>query len=264
MADFQNKTVWITGASSGIGEALCRRFDREGARLILSSRNRQELERVRSSLSRRDHIVLPLDLGVQAEFPDKVKQALAGADRIDILINNGGVSQRSLALETNIEVDKRLFDINFFGAVGLTKALLPAMIARGGGHIVVVSSVTGMYGTPYRSGYAASKHALHGYFDSLRAELHDKNVAVTIICPGFIRTNITMNALTADGTPLKAMDRGTSSGMDADAFAEKMLKAIAREKLQAHIGGRKEIFGIFMKRFFPGIFARMITRINVR
>lgn len=261
---YYGKTVWITGASSGIGEALCRHLDKAGARLILSSRKVDELERVKQALTGKEHIVLPLDLADQSTFEENVKAALAQTGKIDLLINNGGVSQRSLAMETALEVDKRIFEVNFFGAVGLTKALLPAMIRQGGGHIVTISSVTGVYGTPYRSGYAASKHALHGFFDSLRAELFDKNIAVTIVCPGFIRTAITMNALTGDGSALNLMDKGTSGGLDVDDFAARMLKAVARKKRQVHIGGPKEIFGIYMKRFFPGIFARMITKISVR
>lgn len=261
---FAQKTVWVTGASSGIGEELCRQLDRAGARLILSSRNRQELERVRGELRGTDHIILPLDLADSASFDEKVKEAVNAVGRVDIIVHNGGVSQRSLVLETTLDVDRRLFDINFFGAVGLTKALLPQMLKQGGGHIVVVSSVTGVYGTPYRSGYAASKHALHGFFDSLRAELHDKQVDVTLICPGFVHTNITRHALTGDGSALNQMDRGTSGGLPVDYFVRRMLRAMARRKRQAHIGGRKEMFGIFMKRFFPGLFARFITKVNVR
>lgn len=261
---FQGKTVWVTGASSGIGEALCRLLDKAGARLVLSSRREAELKRVKNTLSSSDHIIFPLDLSQQADFPVKVQQLLAMTGHIDILMNNGGISQRSLAMETSVEVDKRLFEVNFFGAVALTKALLPSMLDRGGGHIVVVSSVTGLFGTPFRSGYAASKHALQGFFDSLRAELHDQHIPVTLICPGFIRTQITMNALTGDGSPLAEMDRGTSDGMNADVFARKMLRAVARRKRQVCIGGSKELFGVYMKRFFPGIFAWLLTRLSVR
>lgn len=261
---FQGKTVWVTGASSGIGEALCRLLDKAGARLVLSSRKEAELKRVKNTLSSPEHIVFPIDLSQQADFPGKVQLLLALAGHVDILVNNGGISQRSLALETSVDVDKRLFDVNFFGAAALTKAILPSMLDRGGGHIVVVSSVTGLFGTPYRSAYAASKHALHGFFDSLRAELHDQHVPVTLICPGFIRTQITMNALTGDGSPLAEMDRGTSDGMDVDVFARKMLRAVARRKRQTCIGGPKELFGVYMKRFFPGIFAWLVTRLSVR
>lgn len=261
---YKGKNVWVTGASSGIGEALCKELDQLGARVLLSSRNQNELLRVLSSLKGEGHRVLPLDLENYTEMNDKVNEAISAFKNIDILINNGGVSQRSLAIETSIEVDKKIFDINFFGTVALTKAIIPYMIQRGSGHIVTVSSVTGIYGTPYRSAYAASKHALHGFFDSLRAELYDKNIQVTLVCPGFIKTNITMNALTGDGSPLNIMDKGTSSGLDVSYFTHKMLKGVSKRKNQLHIGGTKELFGVFMKRFFPGIFAKMIAKMNVR
>jgi dehydrogenase/reductase SDR family protein 7B len=172
------------------------------------------------------------------------------------------LSQRSLAMETDIEVDKRMMDINFIGTAALTKAVLPYMIGNGSGHIVVVSSLMGIFGAPMRSGYAAAKHALHGFFDSLRAELYDKIILVTIICPGFIQTNISINAVTGDGSLQGTMDDATNKGMPADIFAKKMLTAIEKKKNQASIGGR-EVMGTYLKRFFPAILAKVVRKAKV-
>ncbi|MCX7743164.1 MAG: SDR family oxidoreductase [Flavobacteriales bacterium] len=261
---FKNKIVWITGASSGIGEALAKQLDKAGAILILSSRNVQELQRVRASLTNPESWILPLDLASNDTFEQHAKQVIEKFGKIDILINNGGISQRSLVAETSLSVDQRIMQVNFLGTVALTKAVLPYFLTQGYGHIVTVSSVTGLYGTPFRSSYAASKHALHGFFDSLRAELHGKNIAVTLVCPGFVRTPITLHALTGDGTPLNIMDKGTSEGLDVDVFAKKMLYAVSKQKNRIIIGGFKEKFGVFMKRFFPSLFDKLIVKISVR
>lgn len=262
---FQNKTVWITGASSGIGEALAVRLSKTGCHLVLSARRTDELERVKSRCVNPQQVhILPLDVTDFDRSADTAKKAIAFTGKVDMLINNAGVSQRSLVKDTLFEVDKRIMEINFFGTVAITKAILPHFLESGKGHYVTVSSVTGKYGTPFRSAYAASKHALHGFFDSLRAELEPAGIKVTIICPGFIKTPITFAALTGDGSPLNMADVGNANGLDPDYFAEKMLKAVAREKREKAIGGPKEMFGIYMKRFFPGFFANMIKKINVR
>ncbi|MCG9912282.1 MAG: SDR family oxidoreductase [Flavobacteriales bacterium] len=262
---FQHKTIWITGASSGIGEALAVNLSHTGCTLILSARRVAELERVKARCQNPENVYLiPLDVTDFSAAEPAVKQALSINGKVDILINNAGVSQRSLVKETLFEVDKRIMEINFLGTVALSKALLPHFIANGSGHYVTVSSVTGKYGTPYRSAYAASKHALHGYFDSLRAELEDSGIRVTMVTPGFIKTPITLAALTGDGSPLNMEDKGNAGGLDPDYFAEKMLRAVAAGKREVAIGGFKEKFGLFMKRFFPNLFAEMIKKINVR
>ncbi len=206
---FREKIVWITGASSGIGEALCYAFSNEGARLVLSARRAEELDRVRAKCAGEGdaHLVLPLDLTRFDELPGKAQEALAHFGRIDILVNNGGVSQRSLAKDTAFEVDQALININYLGTVRLTKAVLPSMLERSSGHLVVISSLVGHVGTPLRSAYAASKHALHGFFNSLRAEVWRENVKVTIVCPGYIRTDVSINAFAGDGGKFNKMDR---------------------------------------------------------
>jgi short-subunit dehydrogenase len=157
-------------------------------------------------------------------------------------------------------------EVDYFGTIALTKYLLPHFLKRKSGHYVTVSSVMGKLGTPYRSGYAAAKHALHGFFDSLRAEVwkENKNISVTLICPGWIRTNITMHALTGSGEKLNQMDPSTSRGMDANLFAKKMVRAIEKKKEEVYIGGSKEVFAIYLKRFWPGLFSRIVRKANVR
>ncbi|MCK6617811.1 MAG: SDR family oxidoreductase [Cyclobacteriaceae bacterium] len=266
---FSDKVVWLTGASSGIGEALTYELARRGARLILSSRRKEALEKVKGNCpaeAQPNIRILPVDLAQAATLNLSVEAALQLFGRVDILINNGGISQRSLAKETTIEVDRQLMEVDYFGTIALTKYLLPHFLQRKSGHVVTVSSVMGKIGTPYRSGYAAAKHALHGFFDSLRAELwrESKNIHVTLICPGWIRTNITLNALTGDGSALKKMDTTTDRGMKPEVFAKKMVRAIEKKKEEVYIGGVKENLAVVVKRFFPKVFSKIIRKAKVR
>jgi len=257
--NFRNKTVWITGATSGIGEALALAFAEQKANLILSARRVQELERVKNLCKNSPQIlIVPLDLENEHELmPEKAKQVYSQFTQVDILINNGGISQRSLVQDTDLQVDKRIMNTNYFGTVALTKAVLPYMIAEKSGHIVVVSSVIGKFGTPLRSAYAGSKHALQGFFDSLRAEVTRYNIAVTIFCPGYIQTNVSVHALVGDGSEQAKMNKSTAAGMKTDEFARRALRAIAKKKREVYIGG-KEIYAIYLKRFFPGIFSQLV------
>ncbi len=262
---FDNKVVWITGASSGIGEALVNELAiKSSAKIILSSRNKDQLDAVaqKAGLEANRFTVLPMDLEDYKKMPDVVAEAVDRFGKIDILINNAGLSQRSLAIETDIEVDKRLMDIDFIGTVALTKSVLPYMIRNGGGHIAVVSSLMGIFGAPMRSSYAAAKHALHGFFDSLRAELYTRNIVVTIICPGFVQTNISINAVTGNGSLQGTMDDATKKGMPADVFARKMLSTIEKKKNQASIGGQ-EVLGTYLKRFFPNLLTKIVRKAKV-
>ncbi|HKG20757.1 MAG TPA: SDR family oxidoreductase [Blastocatellia bacterium] len=261
--NFRDQIIWITGASSGIGEALAYAFSREGAKLILSGRRAGELERVRQACDdASDHLVLPLDLAQYETLADKAREALAHFGRIDILVNNGGVSQRSLVKETSLAVDVEIMNINFFGTVALTKAVLPGMLERKSGHVVIISSVVGHVGTPLRSAYAASKHALHGFFDSLRAEVWQENIKVTIVCPGFIRTNVSINARSGDGQKHGRMDAAQDAGMSPEACAAKILSAVASGREEVLIGG-KEINGVYLKRFLPTVFSKVIRKARV-
>lgn len=262
---FKNKRVWITGASSGIGEALAHALADRGSHLIISARNEQELNRVAAdcaSAGAASVIVQPLDLAQHDAIPGIVEKILRQVGKVDILLNNGGISQRSLAKDTSLEVDKKLMNVNFFGTVALTKAVLPNMLTHQLGHIVTITSLTGKFGTPLRSAYAASKHALHGFFDSLRAELGNTPIQVTLICPGFVRTNVSVNALTADGSKQNKMDDATDHGMPPEVLAQKVLRAIEQGKEEVYFGG-KEVLGVYLKRFFPGYFSRLLKRTKV-
>ncbi len=262
--NFRNKIVWITGASSGIGKSLAIQLSNLDAKLILSARNSKKLNEVKSLCKNAESVqVLPLDLEDYSHLALKVTEAIACFGKVDVLVNNGGVSQRSLASDTSIEVDKRIMNVNYLGTVALTKALLPHFIANKSGQFVVTTSIVGKIGTPLRSSYAASKHALHGFFDSLRAENHKHNIAITIVCPGFVTTNVSMNALTGDGSPQNTMDTATQNGIDPDTFAKLMAKAIYKKKEEVYIAGAKEKLGVYVKRFFPKILSVMIRKLSV-
>jgi dehydrogenase/reductase SDR family protein 7B len=260
--NFSGQVVWITGASSGIGEALARRFAREGARLILSSRRPEELERVRRTCERPDdHAVVPLDLTHGETFPGIVAAVLTRHGHIDVLVNNGGVSQRARAADAALAVERALMEVDYFGPVALTKAVLPSMLARRAGHIVVVSSVMGYVGTPGRSTYAAAKHALHGYFDSLRAEVWRENVAVTLVCPGYVQTAVSAHALDPRGEKRGQADETHRRGIPADRCAAKIVRGIARGQEEIFVGG-PEVAAIYLMRLAPWLFSRIVRRLK--
>lgn len=261
---FQNKVVWITGASSGIGEALTYALHERGARLIISSRRKEALEEVKANCKGdpSDIHIIPLDLAQTDTLEEKAQQALDIYGHIDYLFDNAGISQRSLALETQDHVLRKVMEINFFGTVKLTKAVLPSMVDRQTGHIIVTSSVMGKFGTRLRSSYASSKHALHGYFDCLRQEMANDNINISLVCPGYIKTNVTKNMLEGDGSKHNEMGHGQENGMNPEVFAEKLLPKIERGKEEIYIGGT-EILGIYLKRFVPTLFQKILRKVEV-
>lgn len=260
MQNFRNKVVWITGASSGIGEELAYAFSKAGAQLILSARRATELERVKKACSPENKImILPLDLEKQEEFPVLVSKVVLEFERIDILVNNGGVSQRGNAAETSMEVDRKIMEVNYFGNIALTKAVLPIMKQQGYGHFVIMSSIAGKFGFFLRSAYSAAKHALHGFYESLRLEEEKNGIRVTIVCPGKINTPISLNALSKDGTAHGVMDHNQETGMPADVCAIKILNAVSKNKEEVLVGG-KEIKAVTLKRLFPKLFSRIIRK----
>lgn len=255
---FENKVVWITGASSGIGAALAQAFGREGAKLVLSARRRAELDQVAASTGG-ETLVLPLDLAQADTFPAAVATVLERYPQIDVLVHNGGISQRAYVKDTKLDVDRRLMEVNYFGTIALTKAVLPSMLQAKSGHFVVVSSVMGKIGTPKRSAYAASKHALHGFFDCLRAEVSDDGIVVTLVCPGYIRTDISKNALTSDGSPTNQHGEDIQAGYPADRTAEQILAAVHARKSEVYVGAfSKERLALLLKRFTPGILESVV------
>lgn len=262
--DVANRTVWITGASSGIGEALAYELSRRGARLILSARREEALQAVKSRCDQpHTHVVVPLDLADRASLDAAAETVQADVGAVDIVVHNGGISQRSLVAETDLSVDRRIMEVNYFGTVTLTKRVLPSMLQRGRGQFVVISSLVGKFGTANRSAYAASKHALHGFFDSLRAEVHDDGLRVTLVCPGFVETSVAHNALTADGSALQDnVDEVKEVGMPPATCARKIADAAEREKDEVYIGGW-ETTGVYAKRLSPTLFNFFVRRTSV-
>jgi len=258
---FENKVVWITGASSGLGEALAREFASAKAKLVLSARRENELGRVRKECSifvpEKNIFILPLDMSRLENASAEMQKVIQQFGAIDILVNNAGVSQRSFASETPLEIDRKIMEINFFGGVALTKAVLPQMQKQKSGHIVVISSLMGKFGYYRRSAYCASKHALHGFFEVLRLEEKKNNIRVTMICPGFVKTDISVNAVTESGQPFNSEEEKHRSGMLPAKCAKKILTAVKNNRLEVVLGGM-ETFSVMIKRMFPSFFYRRI------
>jgi short-subunit dehydrogenase len=261
MNTFKDRTIWITGASSGIGEALAVAFHDAGARLILSARREDELKRVQQLCGGEAATrVLPLDMSASETLADKAKAALALFGGIDYLVLNAGISQRSLARDTSDEVYRRLMEVNFFGPQALTRALLPTMLEKKSGHIVVISSIAGKFGSPLRSGYSATKFALHGFYEALRVEEFRNGIRVTLVCPGFIQTGISVSALKGDGSKHAKVDPEVAGGMPAEECARQVLRGVAQEKEEILIGAPREKMLIYLKRLSPGLLTKMIER----
>lgn len=260
---FDNKIIWIIGASSGIGEALAVALSKCNTKLILSSRRENELQRVRQFCEKNGSEVkiIVLDLLKTEELVLKSEEAISLYGRIDIFINNGGVTQRSFIIDTPIEIDRKIMEIDYFGGVIITKAILPKMIENNYGHIVSISSISGCFGFPLRSAYCAAKHAMYGFFETVHAELSDKNIFSTIIAPGRINTPISLSAITKDGTAYGMLDHGQAGGMEVSIFAHKTLKAISKKKVEAVIGG-KEVIMVFLRRKFSFVFFNLVKKVN--
>jgi short-subunit dehydrogenase len=258
---FQDSVVWITGASSGIGEALADAFYRSSAKLILSARREEELRRVQAKCGGEPNTqVLPLDMSRGAELSEKARAAQAMFGGIDFLVLNAGISQRALTRNTDDAVYRSLMETNFFGPEALARAVLPSMLDRKRGHFVVISSIAGKFGVPLRSGYSASKFALHGFFEALGAEESRNGINVTMVCPGYIRTNISVSALKGDGSKHAIMDPELAKGMPAEKCARQVLLGVARQEKEICVGAPSEKMLVYMKRFLPGVLARMVSR----
>ena len=259
---FANQVFWITGASSGIGEALVYEAVSQGAKVVLSARREAELERVKNNCVHPEACyILPLDLMQIDQFDTKVQAVLDHFGQIDVLINNGGITQRGKVWETDLEVYRRIMEINYFAAVALTQAVLPHMMERKRGHVVGLSSLTGKFGWHERSGYAASKHALDGFMETAHLELKPHNLHTTIVSPGRIYTNISVNALNADGSVYGKMDPGQMKGLSAEKCAKIILRAVYKKKPEVIIGKSDKLM-VYFKRFVPGFFRWMAQRVE--
>jgi short-subunit dehydrogenase len=257
-----DKVVWITGASSGIGEALAYAFSAAGARLLLSARRTEELERVKAAcINPGNARVLPMDLLDTASFAERVKEAIGAFGQVDILVHNGGVTQRGTVLETELAVQRQVMELDYFSYVALTKAVLPHFIERKSGHFVVMSSVMGKIGTPMRSAYAAAKHALHGFFDCLRAEVSAMGIQVTVLTPGYIQTKISQHAITKDGSALGTTSQNIENGLPVARAAQKILRAIRKGKCEAYIGKTSmEWVALLLNRLAPSLVMRLAPK----
>ncbi|MDD2634407.1 MAG: SDR family oxidoreductase [Bacteroidales bacterium] len=258
-----DRVIWITGASSGIGEACAYLFAKKGARLILTATKVDKLKKVKSKCIQFGGRceILPYDLSNIQDIDTLVENALLFYGRIDILYNNAGISQRSNVQETLLDVDQKIMDINFFAPVKITKLLLPKMIEQGGATIAVTTSISGRFGFPLRSAYCSSKHALYGFFETLQAEYYDQSIRVVMVCPGRVQTNISVSALEKDGKPHGKIDDGQAGGVPADKAAKKIVKAIIKQKPEVLVGG-KELLMLYIKRFIPGLSRKLVRKIK--
>lgn len=263
MRKFKDKVVWLTGASSGIGKEMAKQLNALGATVILSSRRQEQLESIQNELTHPENsMVMPLDLANLAEVDLIVQKIISKYKRIDILFNNGGISQRSNASDTNLEVDRKIMEINYFGSITLTKAVLPFMRRAGEGHIVVVSSLSGKFGFFLRTAYSASKHALHGFFESLRLEEYENNIKITMLCPGPVKTNISVNAMDGEGKANNKNDKMQQEGMPVEDCVKRMISAIQKEKKEVLIGQGMENMSMKVKAIFPGLFFKLLLKRN--
>jgi dehydrogenase/reductase SDR family member 7B len=261
--NFPGKIIWITGASSGIGRAVALELSKQKTQLILSARNKQQLEEVASECINNGSTVavVPFDLEMESSVVEAAQYVLSAIGPPEALYHFGGISQRSYAAETPLQIDRRIFEINFFGTIALTKAILPAMIKNGGGHIAVTSSIVGKFGIPLRSAYSASKHALHGFFESLRAENKKNNIRVSMIIPGRIKTNISVNALERDGSKHGVMDEGLEKGKTAEATAEIICRKLKREQKEILTGG-SEILMVYIRKYIPFLYYYLAPKVK--
>ncbi|XP_053553276.1 dehydrogenase/reductase SDR family member 7 [Bombina bombina] len=256
--EFAGKVVWVTGASSGIGEELCYQLARLGAPLVLSARREGELQRVKqtclekSHLEEKDIFIVPLDLSNTDSHKAATDKVLQHFGRIDILINNSGRSQRSLFVDTNLEVFRSLMDLNFVGTISITKHVLQHMIERKRGKIVTISSVTGIIGAPLSSGYAASKHALQGVFNSLRVEMAAyPDITITNICPGPVQSNIVENAFTEDADKVFAVKADQSYKMPTERCARLILVTTANDLKESWISDQPYLMICYLWQYAP-------------
>lgn len=260
---FKNKVVWITGASSGIGEALTYEFAQQGAKLIISSNQQDELDKVKLHCERlgAECYIQFLDVTEIDKMQSITDNLISKFEKIDVLVNNAGISQRSMVVDTSIDIDRKIMEIDYFGTIALTKTVLPYMIKNGGGYIAATSSISGKFGFPLRSAYSAAKHALHGFFETLRSEVYDYNIKVLIAFPGRIKTNISLHALTKDGTAHGKMDEGQDTGITAEKCARQYVNAIRKDKKEVLIGA-KELLMVYIHKFLPKLFYKLARKIN--
>src|SRR5690554_6349732 len=252
--DFAGKTIWITGAASGMGRALALALSPYKGRLILSDRDAAGLAavaaEVRQAGAQTEEVAL--DMADSTAIAQSAQQILAKGFRIDALYHFAGISQRSFVHETPLENDRRIMEVNFFGVVALANA---------GGQLAAASSLVGKFGFPYRSAYAASKHALHGFFESLAVENHTNNIRVSMLIGGRIQTNISKFAINKEGREHGQMDPGQANGISAEKAAQQILRGLKKERPEIPVGG-SELLILKIRRFFPALHRRIVRKIK--
>jgi len=259
-SNWKDKLVWVTGASSGLGEAFAREFANQGAKVVLSSRSEEKLNAILQTLPGENHKIIPVDVSNQDSIQRAIQENAEIVSATDVLINNAGISQRALMTETSLETERRIMETNYFGATALTKAVLPGMINRKNGSIIVMSSPAGAFGFPLRSSYSASKHALHGYFDTLRAELKGSGITITLALPGRVKTNMSINAMMGDGSNQGTMDERLNHGLEPDICAKRIMNAASKGKAELYLGREQAL--IYIKRYLPSLFRKIVTKFN--
>ncbi|MQW92759.1 SDR family NAD(P)-dependent oxidoreductase [Acinetobacter wanghuae] len=265
MDNLQGKVVWITGASSGIGKALAYECAAQGAQVILTARRYEELENVRLSLPKPEqHVSIAVDITDDAQVEAAYQKVLLAKGRIDWLINNAGLSQRALIADTSMQTERAIMELDYFSQVFLTKTVLPTFLAQKSGRIVFVSSVAGLLGTQYRASYSAAKAAIHMWANSLRAEVAAQGVDVSVLFPGFVKTNVSINALDGAGKPQGYDNDATANGLEADDFARQSVQALLAGQEYVVIGGSKEKLGVWVSRLSPKTLYKMIRKMKVK
>lgn len=263
--DLNGKVVWITGASSGIGKAIAQQCAALGAQVVLTARRHEELENVRHSLAHPDqHISITADITDESQVRHAYEQVLQQKGRIDWLINNAGLSQRALIRDTTMQTERAIMEVDYFSQVFLTKMVLPTFLKQKSGRIVFISSVAGLLGTQYRASYSAAKAAIHMWANSLRAEVADQGVQVSVIFPGFVQTNVSFNALNGEGKPQAKQDEAIENGLSAEDFARQSVQALQCGEEYIVIGGKKEKLGVLVSRISPKVLYKMIRKTKVK
>ncbi|AXY59408.1 SDR family NAD(P)-dependent oxidoreductase [Acinetobacter sp. WCHAc010052] len=261
----EGQVVWITGASSGLGKALAKECALQGAQVVLTARRLDELENVRVTLMHPErHISVAADITSESQVRHAYEQVLAQKGRIDLLINNAGLSQRALIADTTMQTERAIIEVDYFSQVFLTKLVLPTFLTQKSGRIAFVSSVAGLLGTQYRASYSAAKAAIHMWANSLRAEVAQNGVNVSVIFPGFVRTNVSFNALDGEGKPQGHQDEAIENGLDAEDFAQQTVAALMKGEEYIVIGGRKEKLGVLVSRLSPTTLYKMIRKMKVK
>jgi dehydrogenase/reductase SDR family member 7B len=260
---FAGKVAWITGASSGIGESLVHEFVTRGAKVIASSNDIAGLERVKSECGSGSDMVhcVPFDLDNTSEIAKIVEEQMKSFGKIDYLLNIGGISQRARIDETPLWLDRKIFEINYFGTIALSKAVLPFMIKQKSGHILATSSISGRFGFPLRSAYSASKQALHGFIETLYLENKKFNIRASVIIPGRVRTAISVHALDANGKEHGKLDEGQAKGLLPQQAAQIIIKGILRNKREILVG-KSEMLMLHIRRYCPWLFFRIADKID--